>query len=725
MAGRQEYEKVYLSALILAIVILAFNLYYYGRPFLSQLGWTSGAIDYLELHLRKAGIYSSHFKTKGIVVLLLFLSTIVKSGKGKNVPWSVIGSVGAVSGLLFLFPFRRAGLYLFATLSGFCGIMWTFAMISRRLSHFNEAVNDDAETFEQCEELIDTPLSINIPTRYQYKHKMHDGWINVVNPARGTIVMGLPGSGKSFSVYNPFIEQMIRKGYTMFVYDYKFPDLTKVVYNEVLRNRDKYKKMPQFYMINFTDPERSNRCNPINPDYITDVADASEIAEIIMLNVSKSAVEKEDFFSMSAKEYLGALIWYLKMYKGGIYCDFPHLIELMAQDYKKVFSIMRREPSLEAKIAPFVDAMDAGAQDQLQGQIASARIPLNRFVSPALYWVLSGNDFNLDISNPESPKILCVGNDPDRQSIYGTTLALFTSRMFKIINHKGNLPCGVLLDELPTIFIKGLDNLIATARSNKVSIVLGAQDKTQLIRDYSEKEANVIFNTVGNHIIGQVNGRTAEDYNKSFGREFRRQESQTQSIDSESVNVSFHQEELLPIRTIEGLTSGYFFGKVADNNETPIRKKFFCGEIQIDVDAWNAKMASAQDIPVLTDFQKDKEVELMHEPDVAGRYIEEYLEAKIRQEWGSRAPEDGYDNYAEWEVNLEVQTRRDRLTTKDIDDILEELRPGVEKKAIERTINENFRKIKNDIKNLISEEYVDSSSMGTEFHQTTIGGLRN
>ena len=149
MAGRQEYEKVYLSALILAIVILAFNLYYYGRPFLSQLGWTSGAIDYLELHLRKAGIYSSHFKTKGIVVLLLFLSTIVKSGKGKNVPWSVIGSVGAVSGLLFFFPFRRAGLYLFATLSGFCGIMWTFAMISRRLSHFNEAVNDDAETFEK------------------------------------------------------------------------------------------------------------------------------------------------------------------------------------------------------------------------------------------------------------------------------------------------------------------------------------------------------------------------------------------------------------------------------------------------------------------------------------------------------------------------------------------------------------------------------------------------
>lgn len=725
MAGRQEYEKVYLSTLILAIAILAFNLYYYGRPFLSRLGWTSGAIDYLEMTLRKADIYSTPLKTKGIVALLLFLSTIVKSGKGKNLKWSVIGSVGASSAFLFFFPFSRPGLYIIATLTGFGGVMWTFAMISRRLSHFNEAVNDDAETFEQCEELIDTPLSINIPTKYQYKHKIRNGWINVVNPARGTIVMGLPGSGKSFSVYNPFIEQMIRKGYTMFVYDYKFPDLTRVVYNEVLLNRDKYKKMPQFYMINFTDPERSNRCNPINPDYITDVADASEIAEIIMLNVSKSAVEKEDFFSMSAKEYLGALIWYLKKYKGGIYCDFPHLIELMAQDYKKVFSIMRREPSLEAKIAPFIDAMDAGAQDQLQGQIASARIPLNRFVSPALYWVLSGNDFNLDISNPENPKILCVGNDPDRQSIYGTTLALFTSRMFKIINHKGNLPCGVLLDELPTIFIKGLDNLIATARSNKVSIVLGAQDKTQLIRDYSEKEANVIFNTVGNHIIGQVNGRTAEDYNKSFGREFRRQESQTQSIDSESVNVSFHQEELLPIRTIEGLTSGYFFGKVADNNDTPIRKKFFCGEIQIDVDAWNAKMASAPEIPVLTDFQKEEEVRRMHEPEVASVYIERYLEEKIRMEWDSRKPAEGFDNYAEWEVNLEVQTRRDLLTSAEVDSILEELRPGVEKQAIERTIYENFQKIKKDIRTLVEEEYVDPAMAGTAYQETRIGGYKH
>jgi type IV secretory pathway TraG/TraD family ATPase VirD4 len=278
------------------------------------------------------------------------------------------------------------------------------------------------------------------------------------------MVLGTPGSGKSFSVYGPFIEQMIAKGYSMFIYDYKFPDLTEIVYNEFRDNIRKYDVVPEFCVINFNDPTRSLRCNPLNPKYITDPADTTEIAELVMLNVNKAAVEKEDFFTLSAKVYLDALIWFLKLYEDGRYCTFPHVIELMAQDYKKVFSILSRYPELEAKIKPFSNALEGGAQDQLQGQIASAQIPLNKFVSPSLYWVLTGDDFTLDVNDPKHPKILCVGNDPDRQAIYGTTLALFTSRMFKLINHKGKLKCGVLLDELPTIFLKGLDNLIATAR---------------------------------------------------------------------------------------------------------------------------------------------------------------------------------------------------------------------------------------------------------------------
>ena len=262
-------------------------------------------------------------------------------------------------------------------------------LIGRHLGRFNEAVNDRAETFEQCGTLMDTPDSVNIRTVYQYRQKLHTGWVNVVNPFRATLVLGTPGSGKSYSVYGPFIEQMIGKGYSMFVYDYKYPDLTEVVYNELLQNRDKYRVVPEFCVINFQDPRYSLRCNPIKPKYIEDPADTSEIAELVMLNVNKAAVEKEDFFTQSAKLYLDAIMWFLRIYEGGKYCTFPHAIELMAQDYKKVFRMLSREPELEAKIKPFQNALEGNAQDQLQGQIASAQIPLNKFVSKKLYWVLA------------------------------------------------------------------------------------------------------------------------------------------------------------------------------------------------------------------------------------------------------------------------------------------------------------------------------------------------
>ena len=447
---------------------------------------------------------------------------------------------------------------------------------------------------------------------------------------------------------------------------------------------------PRFYVINFKDPRYSNRCNPIHARYLSDPADSAEVAEIIMKNVAPNSVEKEDFFSMSAKVYLDAIIWYLKIYKGGMYCSFPHVIELMAQDYKKVFAIMSTYPELETKIKPFKTALEAGAQDQLQGQIASAQIPLNKMASPSLYWVLSGDDFTLDINDPEHPKILCVGNDPDRQSIYGTTLALFTSRMFKLINHKGKRKCGVLLDELPTIFIKGLDTIIATARSNKVAVVAGAQDKSQLIRDYTEKEANVIFNTVGNVFSGQVNGKTAEDLNKSFGREKRIQESQTMNIDSESLQKSFHDEELMPIRKIETLTQGYFFGKVADNNSTPIAKKLFCGEIQIEASRFPGKVT--EKLPVMTDFGEDEIRNLINEPSMKERLIREHCVKSLN--------EVGYDG----DLNEAADQMALALDASEIKKILDAAAQEMLNNKVARLVEENFLKIRQDVENIIKDE---------------------
>ncbi len=707
--NKQEYEKIYFFLVISSYVILTINLFYYAQPVFSASGLTHPALLKIMLGLREGGIFRTPLRTKAWAFLLMVISHVVRSGKGKQVNWWLVGAFFVAGLVLYAVRPRTAATYMVTTVTGFVMCAWAVAMVSRNLHSFRRADNDVNETFEQCDELISTPDSINIPTKYQYKKKIHNGWINVVNPFRATMVLGVPGSGKSYSVYNPFIEQMVEKGYSMFVYDYKFPDLTEVVYNETLRKyhmrkNPEYGKVvgapeyvpdpsaPKFYVINFKDPRYSNRCNPIHPSYILDPADSAEIADIVMKNVAPGTVEKEDFFAMSAKVYLDAIIYFLSIYEDGRYCTFPHVIELMSIDYKKIFSILSQYPQLETKIKPFASALEAGAQDQLQGQIASATIPLNKMASPALYWVLSGDDFRLDLNDPDDPKTICIGNDPDRQQIYGTTLSLFTSRMFKLINHKGKRKCGVLLDELPTIFIKGLDNLIATARSNKVAIVIGAQDKSQLIRDYSQKEADVIFNTVGNIFSGQVNGKTAEDLNKSFGREFREQQSQTQNIDSESISISFHQEELMPISKIETLTQGYFFGKVADNNDTPIEKKFFCGEIQIDNERQKELRKTNKKLPRMTDFGEGEVYASVHEPMLRNGILRSWAVAEIIKEG---IIEDGDS------MERRVEAMIGSLTEKEIENILSAEAERQIADLIQETIENNFTQIRQDVQDIV------------------------
>ena len=506
MARSPEYDRMYIAAIIFAVVIIAANLYYFCHPLLRTAGLTAEPLDYLMLQFHRGGVFTSSLPTKGLAMLVLGLSSVIRSGKGRKVDAGLLAGTGLLGAALYFIPFPNPLLYLIGTLAGGTALVWTFAMAGRLFAGFHEHDNDLKESFEQEGEPHPNEWSVILPTRYYYHKAWHRGYITVGNPFRGTLVIGSAGSGKSFSIFNPYIEQMIAHGWTMMLYDFKMPDLTEVVYNALLRYRDRYAKAPQFYCINFRDPLKSNRCNPIAPEYLTDIIDASETARVVMEALNKGN-EKKDFFWMSAQQYIGICLWLLRIYtpqggRQGDWCDFPHLIELINQDYTKVLSIVKRQPALDGKARVFVDALEANAQDQLQGQIASARIPLNDIASPALYWVLSGNDFNLDINDPEDPKILCIGNDPDRQQVYGAALSLFTFRVIKRVNRKGKLPCAVVIDELPTISVQGLDGLMATARSNKVAVVLGIQDLTQVKADYGDKVADKILALPANVFVG-------------------------------------------------------------------------------------------------------------------------------------------------------------------------------------------------------------------------------
>ena len=575
-------KPMYSMFLLLAGAILLLTVYYYAYPMWAALGLRGKLTDSLMLDIWRSGTLRSPWSVRLVCIFFAGVSVIVRSGSSKASTWAEV-LLPLLSGLLLFFgsAFFGNGIWFVITyVTGFILFLIGAILLGRLVKSFDANLPDYWDTFGQCEELIENEDSVNIPMTYQHKGKLRKGYINVVSPQRGCMVIGIPGSGKTYSIYGPFFRQMMQKGYAMFVYDYKYPDLTHRVLNELLDNFDCYKVKPKLYIVNFDDPLHSHRFNPIHPRYLRDPIDSTEIAEVIMKNANRENARGEDFFSLSARCYIDLLIWFLKVYDDGKYCTFPHLIELMGQDYRAVLDILKKYPELDVKRTTFADAMQDQAAQQLQGQIASARVPLSRFASKTLYWTLSGDDFSLDINNPDEPKIICVGNNPRRQSVYGTTLAMLMSQLFKIINTPGRMHSAVLIDELPTIYLKGLDNLINTARSNRVAVVIGAQDKSQLVRDYDRKESDVIFNTVGNVFAGAVKGDTAESLSKSFGKVEQEMRSFQESDTSEHISYSFQQREVLPASKIEALSQGTFCGYVADSFRQKVHPKTFCGEIE-------------------------------------------------------------------------------------------------------------------------------------------------
>ncbi len=601
-----------------SIILAIMNVYWYCYEAMRMWGVTIGVVDRILINFnRTGGLFHSILYTKLFSLLLLALSCLGTKGvKAEKMSWNRIWTVLAVGSCLFflnwwllLLPISHLGnatLYIFTMTAGYICLLMGGLWMSRLLKHnlMEDVFNNENESFMQETKLMENEYSVNLPTRFYYKKKWQRGWINVVNPFRATIVLGTPGSGKSFAVVNNYIKQQIEKGYSMYIYDFKFPDLSTIAYNHMMNHQNGYKVKPQFYVINFDDPRRSHRCNPIHPDFMSDISDAYESAYTIMLNLNKTWVQKQgDFFVESPIILFAAIIWYLRIYKNGKFCTFPHAIELLNRRYEDVFPILTSYPELENYLSPFMDAWQGGAMEQLAGQIASAKIPLSRMISPQLYWVMSASEFTLDINNPEEPKILCVGNNPDRQNIYGAALGLYNSRIVKLINKKGQLKSSVIIDELPTIYFKGLDNLIATARSNKVAVCLGFQDFSQLVRDYGDKEAKVVINTVGNIFSGQVVGETAKTLSERFGKVLQKRQSISINRQDVSTSINTQMDSLIPPSKISGLTQGMFVGSVSDNFTERIEQKIFHAEIVVDTDKVKREESHYQPIPIINDFK--------------------------------------------------------------------------------------------------------------------------
>lgn len=612
----------------ISIIFFIVHIYWFCYQAIVDMGINIGVVDKILLNFQNtAGLFSNLLVTKVFAIIFLALSCLGTKGvKNQKMTWQKIYAT-FLGGLVLFFmnwwllnlpfsPIVNMVIYTITITVGYILLLMSGVWISRMFKHnlMEDVFNVANESFMQETRLMENEYSVNLPTKFVYQGKEWDGWINVVNPFRATIVLGTPGSGKSYAVVNNYIKQTIAKGFATYIYDYKFDDLSVIAYNELLKNIDKYKVKPSFYVINFDDPRRSHRCNPINPKFMVDISDAYESAYTIMLNLNKTWIQKQgDFFVESPIILLAAIIWYLRIYKDGKYCTFPHTIEFLNKPYADIFTILTSYPSLENYLSPFMDAWKGGAQDQLQGQIASAKIPLSRMISPQLYWVMTGDDFTLDLNNPNEPKILCVGNNPDRQNIYSAALGLYNSRIVKLVNKKGQLKSSIIIDELPTIYFRGIDNLIATARSNKVAVCLGFQDYSQLARDYGDKEAKVIQNTVGNIFSGQVVGETAKNLSERFGKILQQRQSVSINRQDTSTSINTQLDFLIPASKISNLSQGTFVGSVADNFGEEIDQKIFHSRIIVDSAKVSAETKAYKKIPIVNEFKDENGNDIMQE----------------------------------------------------------------------------------------------------------------
>ncbi|WP_222165877.1 conjugal transfer protein MobC [Edaphocola aurantiacus] len=577
-----------------SLLVLGLHYYVYCYGAFEQWGLTHRIGVQLLSSIGRMGLFNHFYVSKTGALLLLLVSLIGAKGK-KDEKLKLSAAlrhfmagliIYGLSYLLFKLDASvqdLAGLYMAVTSIGYLLILYGGNLLSRIISKRldTDIFNKLQETFPQEERLLQNEYSINLPARYNFKGKVRKSFINIINPFRALLVAGTPGAGKSYFVVRHVITQHIEKGFSMFLYDFKFPDLSIIAYNAFLKYKQKYQVEPKFYVIDFD--HIYHRCNPLYPESMTDITDATESSRTIMLGLNREWIKKSgDFFVESPINFLTGIIWYLRKYQEGKYCTLPHCIELMQMPYDSLFPVLRTEPEIEVLINPFVTAYVNGAMEQLEGQIASAKITMARLSSPMLYYVLTGNDFTLDINNPEEPKLVCVGNNPQKTQVYGAVLSLYVSRMLKLVNQKGKLPSSLIFDEFPTIYIggvSGIEGTIATARGNRASTTLAVQDISQLRKDYGKESADVIFNIVGNIISGQVLGDTAKSLSERFGKIMQDRESLSINASDVSVSKSTQLETAIPASTISNLSSGEFVGAVADNPDMKIPQKIFHCEI--------------------------------------------------------------------------------------------------------------------------------------------------
>lgn len=623
--NEQALRKILDMTRLISMILLVLHFYYYLYAAFKSWQWITPFTDRLLGNIYNTGLYSDFHKSKLFALGFLVISLIGTKGKKSDKHNIRTAFAYIISGLAVYFVTYFimlsgweitlvATLYIGVTFSGFMLMLTGGTLLTRIIkTSFNnkDIFNLESETFPQEERLLVNENSVNIPMRYRLKDKWRHGFLNCIAPYRSILVSGSAGAGKTAFVIRQFISQAFNRPdpnvepYTMLVYDFKFPDLSIIAYNHFLKNKHKYKGDAECLFINFEDPSRSHRGNPLEPQSMTDITDATESSRTILLGLNKEWQKKTgDFFVESSINFFTAIIWFLRQHQDGRYCTLPHAIEFLQLPYDSLFSMLRANKQLEVLVGPFINAYLADVMEQLEGQIGSAKIALGRLSSPQLYYVLTGSDFSLDINNPEKPKVLCIGNNPQKLQVYGAVLSLFANRLLKVINKKGKLKSMLIFDEYPTISVD-LIPTISTGRSNKICVLMGVQSINQLRKEYGKEQADVIMSIAGNIIAGQETGDSAKQLSEQIGKIMQERESLSISDSGTSISKSKQLDYAVPASKIAKLSSGQFAGILSDVPDQRMELKAFDCEIIADFDAIVAEEKAYKEIPVIRQVNQE------------------------------------------------------------------------------------------------------------------------
>ncbi len=471
--------------------------------------------------------------------------------------------------------------------------------------------NTEEESFDQNRELVETPTSVNIPYKFRYKKQTHQGWMNI-DPFRGSMVIGVPGSGKSFGVINPAIRQLVGKGFCLCIYDFKFPSLGEIAYyHHLLKKKTDPNYKHKFHVVNLDEVEYSRRVNPFKKEYINTLAQAQEMAESMVSALQKGGSSggggSEQFFTQSAVNFLASTIYYFATYENGKYSDLPHILAFMNRSYEEIFDTLFTNEELVSLMSPFKSAYENKAFDQLEGQIGTIKIFLSRLATKESFWVFSGDEVQLKISDPENPSILILASNPRTQDINSALYSAVLNRVISQINDKGNLYSGLIADEFPTIYIHKIDNLVATARSNKVAVMLGLQEQPQLRQFYKKEVAETISAIMGNILSGAVRDKGTLDWlEKLFGK--IKQKSYSESISNQGTNMTISEkmDVMIPAGKIAGQRTGEMVGMVVqgeDNATEEFKTSAISGKINLDMKAIKHEEANYVKMPTYYSFK--------------------------------------------------------------------------------------------------------------------------